>query len=339
VFNQQEIVPRPLDAIDLLCKDELPTTEAGWRSIWWAGEMLHLVGRSAAEQDEHVGRALVPRVIHQLAELIAGDHLTAVERAQAADILGLLGDPRPGVSTVVPDLVRIEGGKVPLGTENEHHKVPLQPYFLSRYPITNAQYQVFVKGEGYTNRKYWSKRGWEWQQSLGSLADRFETISGIATHPVTGVTWYEALAYTRWFSEKSGRNVRLPSEAEWEFAAAGLEQRKYPWGSRTSDDTTNHRETGIGRTTAVGIFPKDRTPEGICDLGGNVWEWCSSLAKDYPYRSADGREDLEAPGSRILRGGSYDGKRSEMHCTYRRPAEPHARVDVVGFRIAVDPPN
>jgi formylglycine-generating enzyme required for sulfatase activity len=337
VFNQQEIVPRPLDAINLLCKDDLPTTEAGWRSAWWAGEMLHLVGRSAAEQDDHIGKSLVPRVIHQLAELICGGHLTAVERAQAADMIGLLGDPRPGVSTVVPDLVRIEGGKVPLGADNEQHTVFLQPYLLSRYPITNAQYQVFVRDDGYSKRQYWTSRGLEWQQSLGSIASRFDTISGIGTHPITGITWHEAFAYTRWLSSKTGRAVRLPSEAEWEYAAAGSEQRKYPWGGRTSDDTTNHSDTGIGRTTAVGIFPKDRTPEGICDLGGNVWEWCSSLAKPYPYRPADGREDPEASGCRILRGGSYVSNRSEMHCTHRRPAEPHARVPLIGFRIAVDP--
>lgn len=337
VFNQQEIVPRPLDAINLLCKDALPTTEAGWRSVWWAGEMLHLVGRPAAEQDDHIGRALVPRVIHQLAELIHGGHLTAVERAQAADSLGLLGDPRPGVSTVVPDLIRFEGGKVTIGAEKEKHTVVLSPYLLSRYPITNAQYLVFVRDDGYSKQQYWSKRGWEWLQGAGSVADRFDTINGIDTHPITEITWYEALAYTRWLSTRTGRTVRLPSEAEWEFAASGSERRKYPWGNRTSDDTTNHRDTGIGRTTAVGIFPGDRTPEGVCDLGGNVWEWCSSLAKNYPYRPADGREDLEAPGSRMLRGGSYDGIRSEMHGTHRRPVEPHARVSLIGFRIAVDP--
>src|SRR6185369_8755156 len=103
---------------------------------------------------------------------------------------------------------------------------------------------------------------------------------------------------------------------EWERTAAGMERRRYPWGSRTSDDTANHRETGIGQTTAVGVFPTDCTPEGVSDLGGNVWEWCSSLAVEYPYNPKDGRENLDADGARILRGGGYDSPRPTLPCAY-----------------------
>ncbi len=337
VFNLHEVMPRPLDAINLLCKPEMPTTDQGWRSVWWAGEMLHIVGRSAVENDEHLGTSVVPRVIAHLAALVTGGHLTPVERAQAADVLGALGDPRPGVCTDTPEMVRIEGGQVEIGTEPERHTVNLKTFYLSRYPITNAQFQLFVNEGGYHNPKFWTGRGWEWRQHTGRrqgwLAD---PVWGLPNRPVVGLTWHEAVAYTRWLSTRTGHVVRLPTEPEWERAAAGTERRKYPWGSRTSDDTTNHHETGIGQTTAVGIFPADRTPEGIHDLGGNVWEWCSSLGAAYPYTTADGREDLEAGGPRILRGGAFESRRDMLHCTHRRPVDPQARVSLIGFRVALN---
>ncbi len=337
VFNEQKVIPQPLDAINLLVKAEPPTSDAGWRAVWWAAEMLHIVGRSAAEQDEHVGRQLVPRLISQLAMLVSGGHLPPVERAQAGDVLGLLGDPRPGVCTVVPEMVQIEGGTVEIGSEAERHTVPVAPFSLARYPITNAQFRVFVEDGGYNKREYWTARGWEWR----GAAPRYQGLLddpqwGIPNRPIVAVTWHEAIAYTRWLAARTGRPFRLPTEVEWERAAAGTERRKFPWGNRTSAETANHRDTAIGQTVAVGIFPEDRTPEGICDLGGNVWEWCSSLGMDYPYRPGDGREDLEAPGARVLRGGAFDNPRNVLHCTHRRPVEPHAYVALIGFRVALD---
>lgn len=336
VFNQQE-VSRPLDAINLLCPVEIPTSEAGWRAVWWAGEMLHIVGRSPAEGDEHVGRQLIPRLIGHLAALVSGGHLTAVERAQAGDVLGGLGDNRPGVCTVVPEMVRIEVASVEIGADGERHQVTLKPFMLARYPITNAQFRVFVENGGYLKKQFWTAQGWEWsqrtEQRRGMLDD---PVWGIDNRPAVGLTWYEAVAYTRWLSAQQGQPVRLPTEAEWEAAAAGSEGRKYPWGSRTSDDTANHRDTGIGQSTAVGIFPSDRTPEGVYDLGGNIWEWCSSLAVKYRYCPTDGREDMNKVGPRILRGGSFESPRPDLHCSIRHHAEPHARVQLIGFRIASD---
>lgn len=335
VFNHEEVA-RPLDAINLLCPNEQPSDEAGWRAVWWSAEMLTIVGRSAAEQDEHVGRQLIPRLINQLTALVSGGHLTAIERTQAADVLGMLGDPRIGVCTVVPEMVRLEGGSFAIGHESERHTVSLKPFMLSRFPITNAQFRVFSEDGGYHKKQFWTARGWEWRERTGERRGFIDDpVWGIDNRPAAGITWHEAVAYTRWLSERTGRPMRLPTEAEWERAAAGSEPRKYPWGSRTNDDTANHRETGIGQTVAVGVFAADCTPEGIYDLGGNVWEWTSSINAGYPY-AADGRESLDAAGARILRGGGYDSPRITLHCSHRRPVDPNARVPLIGFRVACE---
>lgn len=336
VFNLEDVY-RPLDTANLLCPHEQPSDATGWRSAWWSGEIVQTVGRQVAVQDPHVGKPLVPRVIQHLVMLVQNGHLTPRERAQAADVLGNLGDPRPGVCTDLPEMVRIEGGTFAMGTESERHSVRLRTFHLARYPITNAQFREFAE-KHYEISSYWTPEGDKWRAThtnhrRGLLE---HPVWGIPNRPVVGLTWHEVIAFTHWLAGKTGKPYRLPTEAEWEFAAAGSDGRKYPWGNRASDDTTNTQEAGIRQTTAVGIFPGDRTPGGIFDLGGNVWEWTSSLAAEYPYKAGDGREKLERVGARVLRGGSYDSPRRVIHCTQRRPMEPTTRAALIGFRVALD---
>jgi formylglycine-generating enzyme required for sulfatase activity len=335
VYNRRDVAS-PLIAIDMLTRIESPNSETDWRTIWWAGEMLQIVGRSVAEADKHLGEKIVPRIVRLLAKLVEGGHLTAAERAQAADVLGVLGDPRTGVADS-PQLVRIEGGPFQMGADGEAHEVSLRPFHLARYPVTNAQFRAFVEDGGYDEKRYWTAAGWEWRgqhcQSQGLLDDPYY---GIDNRPVVGITWYEAVAYANWLAEKTGKPYRLPTEAEWERAAAGTEGRRYPFGSRAHAQVANVRDAGIGQTTAVGVFPGDCTPEGLFDMAGNVWEWCSSLDKPYPYVVNNGRENLEGSAARILRGGSFDSARKAIHSTERRPVDPHAVVSLIGFRVAAD---
>jgi formylglycine-generating enzyme required for sulfatase activity len=223
-----------------------------------------------------------------------------------------------------------------MGEDGEQHPVRLGPFNLARYPVTNAQFRRFAEKD-YTDDAYWTPQGIEWRNKA---TQRHGLVNdpqwGIDNRPAVGLTWHEAVAYARWLARKTGRPFRLPTEAEWERAAAGTDGRKYPWGNRTSDDTTNTREAAIGQTTAVGIFPGDKTPEGIYDLGGNVWEWTGSLDRAYPYKAADGREAVGAAGQRILRGGAYDTLRKFAHCSQRRPADPSTRAALIGFRVAMD---
>jgi formylglycine-generating enzyme required for sulfatase activity len=335
VFNLEDIY-RPLDTANLLCPVEPPTDATGWRSVWWAGEILQTVGRQVAEQDKHVGKQLVSRTIKHMVALLQEGCLSPRERAQSADVLGKLGDPRQGVCSLPPEMVRIDGGAFAVGTESERHSLRLRPFLLARYPITNAQFRQFVD-TGYDDGAFWTPEGNAWRTAHSSHRRGLinHPVWGIGNRPMVGLTWYEAQAFACWLAAKTGKPYRLPTEVEWERAAAGPEGRKYPWGNRASDDTANTQETGIRQTTAVGIFPNDRTPEGICDLGGNVWEWTSSLAMPYPYKSGDGRERLEGDGARVLRGGSYDSPRKVIHCTQRRPMEPSTRAALIGFRVAM----
>lgn len=342
VYNLQQ-VDYALDAINLLCKVDTPRHDGDWRAIWLAGEMLHIVGRSAAEQDSYVGRELYPRVVEKLVALVETGSLTPAERAQAGDVLGLLGDPRPGVcrpdrnSIILPDLIDLPGGAFEIGSDEDgRHRLKIGPFKLARYPVTNAQFRQFAD-RAYHNETLWTASGLEWRkrtgQRRGLIAD---PVWGIDNRPVVAVTWHEALAYAAWLRRETGLPFRLPTEVEWERAAAGSEGRRYPFGERARDMVANYREARIGQTCAVGLFPQDRTPEGVADLGGNVWEWTSSLHKSYPYRAGDGREKPDAPGSRVLRGGAYDSARSALHCTHRLPVDPTARVTLIGFRVACD---
>ena len=181
------------------------------------------------------------------------------------------------------------------------------------------------------------------------------------SQPVVGVTWFEALAYCRWLSEQlrvagcglqvwrdgqpgawrpaSGAavTVRLPTEAEWERAARMDRGWVYPWGNRWDAGQANTWEGHVLRPAPVGVYPGGATPEGVHDLSGQVWEWTASLYRPYPYRPRDGREDLEADGRRVVRGGSWADGGSLARCAYRNRDAPDNWDFNQGFRVVLSP--
>jgi len=252
-------------------------------------------------------------------------------------------EPERKVTVPVPEMVSIPAGPFPMGTWSEdipalvkkyggkaewyerevpQHEVDLPTFEIGKYPVTNREYQAFVREAGYRPPEGW---------------DGDEYPPGKGDHPVVNVSWRDAAAYCRWLSERTGRSFRLPTEAEWEKAARGTDGRQYPWGDEFDPAKCNTREGGPGGTTPVGQYPEGASPYGALDMAGNVWEWCSSLYKPYPYDPGDGRENPEVNGSRVLRGGSWDFLQWLARVRVRSRHYPDFSLNNFGFRVVASP--
>jgi formylglycine-generating enzyme required for sulfatase activity len=354
-------VAQALAAVDELCPrdcTEPPGEERRWRCAWLAGEALVEIGVERLKQREP-WRVRLERVAGWLARLLDAGALELIERASAGRVLARLGDPRD-----LDEVVFVPGGPFLMGSEegderaydDEHpqHTVEVGDFWIGKYPVTNAQYARFVEAGGYDERQYWTGDGWAWRigvydsKAPNWLQDHLSQRPpekrnrpfwwddprwSLPNHPVVGVSWFEALAYVRWLTEFTGRACRLPTEAEWEKAARGTDARTYPWGDTWTEDRANTVEADLGRTTAGGAFPGGASPCGALDMSGNVWEWCSSAWKDYPYQANDSREDLVGDDSRVFRGGSWDFYRRLARCASRNHDRPGLFYYSVGFRV------
>lgn len=284
-------------------------------------------------------------------------------RAAAGQTLARLGDPRHGVGLTVdglPDIAwcPIGAGSFVMGTgaqeiptlvkecggqrdwytaETPHRRQEITAYRISKYPITNAQYDVFVQDGGYTAkwRSCWTKAGWK-DKGDQTGPEKFGGVFDLPNHPVVNVTWYEAQAFCNWLSAKLGCEVGLPSEAQWERAARGTDGRRYPWNGDLTPDHANYGETGIGTTTAVGIFPRGANPEtGVEDMSGNVWEWCRTKWRDDYKGEPD--DALEGTDTRVLRGGAFILNARPLRCASRNRLDPNYRYRFIGFRVVASP--
>jgi len=197
-----------------------------------------------------------------------------------------------------PEMVFVPAGSFLMGTDRErleragtvwqdwmeretpYHQVTLPGYWIGRFPVTNAEYQAFVEDGGYRARVYWTEAGWVWKGDRAQLDYWHDEKYNGPQQPVVGVPWYEAVAYCRWLLAKTGREFRLPSEAEWEKAARGTDGRSYPWGDEFDESKCNVYESSIGTTTPVGKYSPQLHPElaeggdspyGCADMAGNVW--------------------------------------------------------------------
>lgn len=264
---------------------------------------------------------------HQL--LRALPELQPWSRARAGDALALLGDPRFSPPYFLPEMIRVPGGELMMGSEefaDEYpvHHVKTKPFALAQYPVIQAAYAAFIQATGYRKPSSWA-----WGRMAPVQANQ----------PVTFVSARDADAYCAWLSTETGYHYRLPTEAEWELAAKGPEShRRYPWGNEYQEGCANvWGENPLRRVCAVGLFPEGRGPFNHDDLAGNVWEWCSSLYWPYPYRADDGRE---APGpsdeKRVMRGGCWRGRPVSARCAARRGEPPSDSFITTGFRLARD---
>ncbi len=229
-----------------------------------------------------------------------------------------------------PEWITIPAGEFWMGGESRYydsekpnHRVFVPEFQIARVPITNAQYELFVADTKAEPPGHW--RGGKNPQ-------------GKDNHPVVNVNWRDAQVYCRWLSEKIGRMVQLPTEAEWEKAARGdKDRREYPWGDEWLELRCNSNELGLEATSPVGLFINGASPYNVLEMIGNVWEWCQSLYAPYPYRTDDEREELMGSGNRAVRGGSFATSRSRARCACRLNNHPDDRDYVIGFRVVVSP--
>lgn len=202
--------------------------------------------------------------------------------------------------------------------ESPQHVVCLPAFALGRVPVTHALYALFVAATGAR-----APVTWHGMQPPPVLRD----------HPVVDVSWEEAQGFCGWLRGLTGVPYRLPSEAEWEHAARGTDGRRFPWGAVWDATLANTREGGRGMTVPVGQCV-DTTAYGCLDMAGNVWEWTVSLDARYPYDAVDGREDVQAAGRRILRGGCYANPHGFARCACRFRLLPTVHNEFLGFRLA-----
>jgi formylglycine-generating enzyme required for sulfatase activity len=334
--------------------------ETDWRAAVLAGEQLLEIGLAAVNvREEH--RAVRRRVAGWIGALLEKGALPVPERAKAGIVLGCLGDERPGVGlkNEVPniDWIEIPPGPFKMGEGEEEHdcKVITQPFAISRFPVTVAQYQAFVDAGGYerkdlNGKRIWTDAGWKWKESekISGPGD-YDPVFQTPNHPRAGVSWFEALAFCRWLAEQVKLPLKLPSEAEWERAGRHADGRVFPWGNEEQgiEQRCNMDKTDLGHTNAVGLFPSGNAVCRAADMAGNVWEWTRSLwgkelmsaSFGYPYKPDDGRENLDAPAEilRVLRGGSWFDPAGSARCAYRGGVSPVFRGSCIGFRVVASP--
>lgn len=198
---------------------------------------------------------------------------------------------------------------------------------ISKYPITNAQFKLFLEAtDGYADPRWWkvSSHSQEWHRNNPKPND---SSAEWGDHPRTNINWYEAMAFCAWMSYKTGLNIALPKEENWQRAAQGDDDRTYAWGNDFDSNCCNTRESGINKTSHVRRFMTGSSPCGAIDMVGNVWEWCD--VNHYTSKS-----DADHPdGKRVVRGGSYANSSKYASVRSSRRLEPEKRNATLGFRV------
>jgi formylglycine-generating enzyme required for sulfatase activity len=217
--------------------------------------------------------------------------------------LGFRAQASAGTLFIAPPVSLVPAGPFTMGSdrtldpkayrdETPQHQASTIAFWMGNYPVTVAEYEYAVQAEVVGPPREFKGISWHSQ-----LAHR--------DYPVTSVSWFEAVTYCLWLGEMVGAPCRLPTEAEWEKAARGTDGRIYPWGMTWDRDLANTPDGGLGRIAAVASYPDAVSPYGLHDMVGNVWEWCNSIYRPYPYRPEDGREEFGVADTRVLRGSAW----------------------------------
>jgi iron(II)-dependent oxidoreductase len=260
------------------------------------------------------------------------------------------------------ETVAIPGGAFVMGSDDRHgydnekraHAVTVAPFGLDRRPVTAAEWTQFIDDGGYRRPELWTEAGWRWRENECAERPEYWFVHGDGygyygplgvraidpLEPVTSLSWFEADAYARW------RGKRLPTEAEWEFAAAfdpvAGRSRLFPWGDEPLDETEGADADcdlrHLGPQTVAAVF--NRTVSGIEDMAGKIWEWTSTPFLPYPGFVAfpyDGYSKDHMDGAHyVCRGGSWATDPRILRCSFRNWYVPTYRQGFLGLRLASD---
>lgn len=262
---------------------------------------------------------------------------TAAGAAAALPVQAQEPEPLPSLSATPPDpppgMVMVIGGEFRMGSDvsadidRPSHEVKVLPFFIDKTEVTNEEYKTFLDETKRPAPPSWKENSFQ---------------QGQENFPVTDVTWEDASEYAKWAKK------RLPTEAEWEFAARGTDNRVYPWGleyqygmASVTDNSTAEKQPG--KLYPVGSFPGGQSPAGLQDMSGNVWEWTASELNAYPGGKLDAKPGYK--NLKVIRGGSYKSDPKQATTTIRR-GWPATRDDwpsgiapdysTTGFRCAKD---
>jgi formylglycine-generating enzyme required for sulfatase activity len=268
-----------------------------------------------------------------------------IDRLAAGNLLAVLGDPR--IDTPNPAMIAITGRSVEIGLcaedlgsvltrytklgldrkwfekECPRHTVHLKTYAIAKYPVTNQEYRDFLLDTCYVELP----SSWTFRRYPREFSN----------HPVYSLSPEAADAYAGWLARATGRAFRLPTEAEWEFAAAGPAGLEFPWGQDFDADPANTAETGLFQSSAVGVFVDGNSPFGAADMAGNVEEYVSDDYAPYPGSSFITDHLMEIHGGyRVARGGSFARFRDLARTRRRHGQNPRSAAYAMGFRLAED---
>ncbi|WP_020506765.1 formylglycine-generating enzyme family protein [Lamprocystis purpurea] len=291
------------------------------------------------------------------------------DRIAAADALAQAGDPRLGWHRPAR-WVELPGGHLLMGAQKNKeqapgydpdahdneapvHEVQVSGFAMARFPVTVAEFAAFLEDEDHADPRWWGAGG----ADQPTTPDDWDDQQAHPSRPVVKVSWYQATAFCAWLTDRlsrpqgakgtillpADRVVRLPTEAEWEYAARGEAGRRYPWGDEAPDgQRANCDEAKVGAPSPVGIFTGDCTPEGILDMAGNVLEWCFDADREDFYGQCQSQGLVVDPlaqgdvGSpRVLRGGAFYVVAGSLRSAGRVWDEPVFRFRSIGFRCVL----
>lgn len=290
---------------------------------------------------DDVVRDFIRPEIDRLFEELQKPATIHLRRREIGERLVLIGDTRPGLSLRQdnPGIPAIEWCSVPgdiISLQDDTHKFTVAPFYIAKYPITYLQFQAFIDDlDGYSKDDWWHGLA---RRETKPKPQAFEG----SNHPRDTVTWFEAVAFCRWFTAKQRTvgvpepefrgewEIRLPTEWEWQQAASGGNQNNiYPWGTVWDSSYANTDESKLGRTIAVGMYPHAMSPVGALDMSGNVSEWC--------LNKYDAPEDTTMVGhmTRARRGGSWLEDKDHTCIMTRDWGRPFDAYYEVGFRVCL----